>query len=1166
MNAQIRTSRSILYHYRLILLLSAVLAAPVLGQSFDQNAYPGGQAGRWGTTLDLDGTSGLDILVANEGNGSLSRLVSNGNGTFTSSSLAVGSSGSASVAAADLDGDGDEDAVVVSHFGGEVWILTNTGGSLSLTQTLTPGGSPFDVALADLDGVNGPDIVIANAASGVVSVWRNEGGGVFEGSWTRQDYGAQVGVQAVSTGDFDGDGLIDVAAASPATDSVLVLANQGSGVLGAPTIYPVDEQPVDLVAVDLDADGDIDLATANWMSDSISVLLQQGGWLLPAVHYSTGIPSQTDLMGSTSLTAGDLDCDGHPDIAVANLLDESLSLFLNDGTAGFTALPGYLPVTAPSFVEIAELNGQAGLDLLVTNFGSPGTLTVLLNASEACPTQCVPAPPGMVAWWDYVGGGANDLIGEHFGWPIGSGPFFTLDAKVGDAALSFNGSDGFFAVPDSGSLDIGTEDLTLDLWVRPGSSTGVRALVEKADGNGQGYGLYLLGGNEVAFRLDDGTGSSLWTATGSLAVGIYTHVTVTLDRSASDGGRFYLGGQLAGVFDPTLRDGDVSNTADLLLGHGLALGNSYFQGDLDEIELFGRSLAAFEVARLAYADSHGKCKPCPAVAPPGQQVAWWPLDEATGPDAHDIAGGNKGTHQGPIPQSNGRVGGALKFNTFDDKVVVPHHSSLNFGNGDFSWDFWVYRASDDPAAIFSKWMPYFGYRFVINAGGGLTLDLWGGTDCHYAFFWHSSGTVPLEKWTHIAVTVDRSSSQGVKFYIDGQPAGSGNAASFWGNVDNTAPLWIGSLHGNWQIPDAEYSLDEIEFHKKVLSPAEVIGIYESGHHGKCKEVCHVPSETTIHPWQSSKAVHISVYNGAPVPKTFSVQLAPVPVGAWPGLTIDGPTEFDFPDPLHPQLLTVPPGGTDYATVVITRPAGMFAGDEAGFVVAVTDVETNHGTSCAGTLRATNGTFEAGPQLTASFGFVPAGEELQMDFDLINQGSPISSVDWQIEAGPSDGDASDAALSLNGLPPGVPLRGHAEVPAGISVSVGVGLRMLHGDAFNLHDIVLTLDLDGDGVFEERVGRAAVQAAPPRLLPVANLVTRRVPSGVELTWSWQSPATSIEIWRNGVLIATRPASETQFVDTVGTGAFTYRLIAVDDSLGLRSEPSRTSDLCLGPPGKR
>ncbi len=1160
------SSRLILGCVASVLLLSGLFSAPLLAQSFDQNAYPGGLAGRWGAAFDLDGTGGLDILIANEGSGSLSQLVNNGNGTFTASSFLAGSSGSASVAAADLDGDGDEDAVVASHFGGEVWILTNTGGSLALTQTLTPGGNPYDVVLPDLDGTNGPDIVIVNAATGMVSVWLNEGGGVFESSWARVDTAANVGVQAIASGDFDDDGLIDVAVASPATDSVLVFANLGSGVLGAPTSHPVDVQPVDVVACDLDADGDLDLVTANWMSDSISVLLQQSGSFAPAVQHSTGIPTQGDLMGSTSLAAGDLDCDGDPDIAVANLLEQSLSLFLNDGSASFTALPNFLAVTAPSFVEIEELNGQAGLDLFVTNFGSPGSITILLNASESCPTQCVPAPPGMIAWWDYVGGGANDLLGEHFGWPIGSGPYFTLDAKVGTAALSCNGSDGFFAVPDADALDIGFGDLTLDLWVRPDSSSGLRALVEKADGSGRGYGLYLLDGNEVAFRLDDGSGSSQWTAIGALAIGSYRHLTVTVDRSATDGGRFYLDGLLAGVFDPTSRSGDLTNTADLYLGHGLIGSSSYFQGALDEIELFDRRLAAFEVARLVYADSNGKCKPCPGVSPPSQQVAWWPLDEPSGPTSEDIAGGNDGTHQGPTPQTNGKVGGALRITAFNDKVVVPHHSSLNFGLGDFSWDFWIYRSSDEPAPIFSKWTPYFGYRFFVNASGGLTLDLWGGTDCHYAFFWHSSGIVPTDKWTHIAVTVDRSSSQGVKFYIDGQPAGFGNASLFWGNIDNTSPLWIGSLHGSWLIPDADYSLDEIEFHKKVLSSAEIVGIYQAGHHGKCKEVCHVPSETSIHPWQGSVPIHVSVYNGANVPKTFSVQLAPVPVNAWTGLTIDGPTVFTFPDPLHPQLLTVAPGSTDYATVLIQRPAGMVAGDEAGYVVSVTDVATGHGSTCVGTLRATNGTFEASPQLPASFGFVPSGEELHVTFDLTNQGSPLSRVDWQIQAGPSDGDASDLALSLTGLRPGVPLRGSVDVPPGVAVPIEADVRFVHSDAFNPHDIVLTLDLDGDGIFEERVGQATVQASPARLLPVAELTSRRVRSGIELTWSWQAPATGVEIWRNGALITTRPAAETSFLDLVGTGAFTYRLIAVDDSLGLRSEPSETSDVCVGPPPKR
>jgi hypothetical protein len=57
--------------------------------------------------------------------------------------------------------------------------------------------------------------------------------------------------------------------------------------------------------------------------------------------------------------------------------------------------------------------------------------------------------------------------------------------------------------------------------------------------------------------------------------------------------------------------------------------------------------------------------------PPSGMIAWWPLDETTGTRAREIIGNNTGTHVGgPVP-ATGAVDGALRFDGFDDYIVVP---------------------------------------------------------------------------------------------------------------------------------------------------------------------------------------------------------------------------------------------------------------------------------------------------------------------------------------------------------------------------------------------------------------------------------------------------------------------------------------------------------------
>ena len=74
---------------------------------------------------------------------------------------------------------------------------------------------------------------------------------------------------------------------------------------------------------DLDGDGHADLAVANQNSDDVSVLLNLGqGTFAPAVAYPAG-------NWPYSVAIGDLDGDGHADLAVANQSSDDVSVVLS---------------------------------------------------------------------------------------------------------------------------------------------------------------------------------------------------------------------------------------------------------------------------------------------------------------------------------------------------------------------------------------------------------------------------------------------------------------------------------------------------------------------------------------------------------------------------------------------------------------------------------------------------------------------------------------------------------------------------------------------------------------------------------------------------------------------------------------------------------------------
>ena len=102
-----------------------------------------------------------------------------------------------------------------------------------------------------------------------------------------------------------------------------------------------------------------------------------------------------------SVTMGDVNGDGRPDLAVANLASDSVSLLLNTTVPGATtpsfATKNDFPTgTNPGFVAMEDGMGMAKPDLAVANRGSD-TVSLLLNTTVSgatnarlCPQERLP--------------------------------------------------------------------------------------------------------------------------------------------------------------------------------------------------------------------------------------------------------------------------------------------------------------------------------------------------------------------------------------------------------------------------------------------------------------------------------------------------------------------------------------------------------------------------------------------------------------------------------------------------------------------------------------------------------------------------------------------------------------------------------------------------------
>jgi hypothetical protein len=251
--------------------------------------------------------------------------------------------------------------------------------------------------------------------------------------------------------------------------------------------------------------------------------------------------------------------------------------------------------------------------------------------------------------------------------------------------------------------------------------------------------------------------------------------------------------------------------------------------------------------------------PIQCVAPPNTtMVAWYPFDETSGTSAANLATGNIGTLSNGPAHILGKVSWALRFDGFNDYAESPSTIATNFGPagtpatcfgsgnystcaGNFSIDTWIRLPSDATDSVVTivdkrSNSPLIGYHFYLSFKRlGIQLADSGGFDNY------TSIPIPSltdTQWHHVAVTVDRTTASGIKFYFDGLPVAPfpGNPTTpHLGTLANNSPLRIGVRTA--ASPFQGYlrgDLDELEIFNRELTAAEVLGLYNAQQAGKCK--------------------------------------------------------------------------------------------------------------------------------------------------------------------------------------------------------------------------------------------------------------------------------------------------------------------------------------------
>jgi hypothetical protein len=345
---------------------------------------------------DFNGDGARDLVVANRDSNTVSVLLGNGHGSFQAAvNYAVGTLPH-SVAVGDFNRDGITDIAVACAGGwfspGSVSVLLgNRGGTFQAARNFATSGSTA-VAVGDFNRDGILDIVVGNASNLDVGVLLGNG----DGSFRTAGHYAQMGRPlSVAVGDFNRDGILDIAVANSAmlggSPGLSVMLGNGDGSFRPAGSYYVGGSPVSVAVGDFNGDGVADLAVATSSqfggSDGVSVLLSNGNGTFQARRFNAGnYPN--------AVAVGDFNGDGRLDLAVAGT---TMSVLLGNGDGSFQAPQNVNAGDYPSAMAVGDFNGDGLADLAVAN--GTTNVSILLNDgawAAASPTAFVNGVKGNV--------------------------------------------------------------------------------------------------------------------------------------------------------------------------------------------------------------------------------------------------------------------------------------------------------------------------------------------------------------------------------------------------------------------------------------------------------------------------------------------------------------------------------------------------------------------------------------------------------------------------------------------------------------------------------------------------------------------------------------------------------------------------------------------------
>lgn len=284
-------------------------------------------------SADFNGDGIPDIAVVNQTDNTASIFLGNGDGTFTLKGTVATGKSPVAIASGDVNADGHIDLAVVNQADNTVSVLLGNGdGTFQPQTTFATGATPSSIIASDFNNDGKVDLAVANEAANTISVFLGNGNGTFTNSTTLITGNVPV---AIVAGQFNLNNStnIDLATVNQKDNTLSVYLGNGDGTFtqGQTSLLSntsaSGNKPVAITSGDFNVDGLSDLAVTDQQADTVSVLIGNGdgSFATPLV-----LPAGS---GPAGLVSGRFRAATRPpDLAIADSSANQLTIILNNAT------------------------------------------------------------------------------------------------------------------------------------------------------------------------------------------------------------------------------------------------------------------------------------------------------------------------------------------------------------------------------------------------------------------------------------------------------------------------------------------------------------------------------------------------------------------------------------------------------------------------------------------------------------------------------------------------------------------------------------------------------------------------------------------------------------------------------------------------------------------